>query len=109
MGERVVVVIAHDETVKQVKSHATRLSAEDRRARVGQSKFVDEAHVGCTGDKYQIIEEMKPDIILLGYDQTSFTDRLAEELCTRGLSVDIRRAKAYHPEIYKSSKLYARH
>ena len=46
-----------------------------------------------------------PDVLSLGYDQTAFTENLAEKLKKKGLEVRISRIKAFHPEKYKSSIL----
>ncbi len=105
LGDHLTVVVARDETVMEVKGRASRLDQDERLRLVQDHGLVDEAHLGFAGDKYQIIEQLQPDVILLGYDQSAFTDRLAEALTSRGLSIDIRRAAAYHPERYKSSKL----
>jgi len=107
IGERVVVVVARDETVIAVKGHTPRIHEAHRVSMVHDHALVHEARLGYPGDKYQIIEEIHPDIILLGYDQQAFVDRLISAVQERGLVVDIRRAKPYHPEVYKSSKLYA--
>ena len=104
-----MVVVARDETVQEVKRRAARFDQEARLQAVSSHPLVDQALLGLPGDKYEIIEQIKPTVILLGYDQTTFTDRLTEELTARGLTVDMKRAEPYHPEIYKSSKLYARH
>lgn len=107
LGERVIVIVALDETVQAVKNHNPRLDQDQRQQVVNDHPLVDEALLGQPGDKYQVIEQVKPNIILLGYDQQAFIDRLETELTERGMKVDIRRASPYHPEEYKSSKLYA--
>ncbi len=105
LGECVVVIVARDETVLSVKGRRPRQSEQDRLAAVSSHPLVAKARLGLPGDKYQVIEEVRPDIILLGYDQQAFTDDLEKTLRERGLSCTVRRARAYKPEVYKSSLL----
>lgn len=49
-------------------------------------------------DKYAIIEAIKPDIILLGYDQKAFTEKLQQELGQRGVKAEIRRAEPFEQD-----------
>jgi len=60
-------------------------------------------------DKYKIIEEIKPDVICLGYDQKAFVDDLKAELEKRGLKPEIVRIGAYQPEEHKSSYYKEKH
>lgn len=106
LGDRLVVVVARDETVKIVKSRASVQDESTRLRAVEQHPLVDEARLGWPGDKYRVIEDVRPDIILLGYDQQAFTETLEETLRSRGLSCKVVRATAYKPDVYKSSKLF---
>jgi FAD synthetase len=63
------------------------------------------ARLGGTEDKYAVLEEVRPDVILLGYDQRSFTERLAEELVRRKIEARILRAESYLPSRFKTSLL----
>jgi len=105
LGDELMVVIARDQTVLEVKGRAPQHTETERLAAVEACPEVKQAYLGRLGDKYAIIEERQPDIIALGYDQGHFADRLPEELAKRGLQVKIVRLKAYKPELYKSSLL----
>jgi FAD synthetase len=105
LGDRVVVVVARDATVLDVKGQLPARYEGDRLAAVKAFPVVDEALLGNPGDKYAIIETVRPDIILLGYDQKAFTDKLVVELEARGLSPSVRRAKPFEPHRFKSSLL----
>ena len=107
-GDKLVVIVARDETVKQVKGYLPELNQAKRTFAVQSIPMVDLTTVGYPGDKYKVIEEVKPDIICLGYDQQAFTEDLKEKLAQRGLKVKILRMKAFKPEIYKSSKIKER-
>lgn len=106
LGDELHVIIALDETVAQVKKRPPHNTEAERLAAVKALPFVDHALLGRPGDKYAIIEEIKPDIIALGYDQSTFTETLVEELNARGLNPKIVRFKEGHePQTYKSSKM----
>ncbi len=105
LGDRVVVVVARDETVQDVKGHQPLQAENIRLEAVAHHHLVSEARLGLPGDKYRIIEEIRPDIILLGYDQQAFTESLEQVLRARGVSCTVKRANPYKSEIYKSSLL----
>jgi len=106
-GDYLVVVIGRDSTVEQVKKRLPKFNELERQKAVYECGLVDEAVLGNEGsDPYKIIDQVKPDIICLGYDQTHFVDKLAAELPKRGLGhVKIERLQAFEPEKYHSSLL----
>lgn len=101
-GDKLIAVIARDKTVAQVKGEPPTNSQEKRLARVAE--FVDKAVLGNPGDKLKVIEDNKPDVIALGYDQVTFSENLEQRLAERGMKVKVIRLKSYKPEKYKSSK-----
>jgi len=105
LGDMLVVVVARDETVMKVKGHRPQHTEEQRLMDVKLIPVVDKAVLGYAGDKYKIIEEIKPDIIALGYDQVAFVAPLAEELKKRHITARIVRMKPFYPDQYKSSTL----
>lgn len=90
-GDELYVVIACDETVKKRK-HAPVMPQEIRAKIVSSLKPVDKVVIGGCGDFYKTIDEIKPDIIVLGYDQTFDEEKLKRELGERGHAVQIKRA-----------------
>ena len=104
-GDRLVVVLARDATVVDVKGDLPANNEQDRLAVVQQHVLVDEAVLGNLDDKYRVIEEYQPDVICLGYDQETFTDTLDVELTRRGLATAVFRCEAYFPDTFKSSLL----
>lgn len=102
-GDKLLVVVARDSTVKEIKGKYPLNDEQTRLAKIRNLDYVDEAFLGYDGDKYAIIEELKPDVICLGYDQHHFTDNLKAILNRRGLNPKIVRLKAFKPNIYKSS------
>ena len=67
-GDELVVVIACDNTVR-AKKHEP-ITPETMRARVvGALKPVDRVIIGGDGDIFDTVRYVKPDVIVLGYDQ----------------------------------------
>ena len=108
LGDRLVVVVALDTTVEAVKGRVPRFTAQERVGAVRAHLLVDEAILGQEGDKLAVVVRVRPDVLLLGYDQQAFTEGLSAALAARGLTPRIVRARAFEPERYKSSLLYAR-
>lgn len=111
-GEHLTVVVGRDSTVLKTKGKLPKFNEEDRLKTVKECELVTEARLGNQApvgeklDPYKVVEEIKPDIICLGYDQTFFADKLVEELPKRGLEhIEIKRLEAFEPEKYKSSIL----
>ncbi len=104
-GDELFVVVARDTTVVDVKGDLPERNEQDRLTVVAEHPLVDEARLGYPDDKYRIIEEVRPDVLCLGYDQEAFTDNLDLELARRGLSLTITRCESHMPEVYKSSLL----
>ncbi len=68
-GDELVVVVACDSTVRRRKHEP--ITPEAMRARiVGALKPVDMAIVGRDGDMFETVRELRPDVIVLGFDQT---------------------------------------
>ncbi len=66
----VIVVVARDSTVKRVKGRDPIFNEEHRLMMVGSVKYVKKAILGKEStDILEIVEELKPDIIVLGPDQ----------------------------------------
>ncbi|RMF55597.1 FAD synthase [Candidatus Woesearchaeota archaeon] len=100
LGDYLVVVVARDKTVESVKHLIPIHTEEERLRRVANLVYVDEARLGnLEGDKLDIVKEINPDIIALGYDQTHFTENLEE------LGIKIVRISPFQPKVYKSTLL----
>src|SRR3989344_5467345 len=88
-GDELVVVVARDNTVKQIKGKLPDHDEETRLMRVSENSFVDKAILGNPGDKYKVIEKEKPDVLCFGYDQKSFNINIEKELEKRKLKCKI--------------------
>lgn len=105
-GGELFVVVARDQTVQDVKGRLPVRDEQERLRAVQKHFFVEEAFLGGLGDKYAVIEELVPDVIVLGYDQEAYTQRLEDELMRRGLRcVVIREVQSLAPHKFKSSLL----
>ncbi|HEC82007.1 MAG TPA: FAD synthase, partial [Thermoplasmatales archaeon] len=87
-GDELVVVVAHDETVKKRK-HTPIMPQEMRRKIVESLKCVDKAVNGKEGDMLDIVKEIRPDVIALGYDQKFDEKKLEKRLREEGLDIKI--------------------
>ena len=95
-NSELVVVITRDLTVLREKGKKPLMSEEDRRYIIQSLKPVDKAILGYEGtDKLRIVEDIKPDIVILGYDQTINQKQLEKELIKRGLKIQVMRLKKY--------------
>ncbi len=105
-GKKLYVVVARDDTVIEVKGRPPMYSEKKRLVMVNNIDVVYKAYLGSLNNKFEMIEQVRPDVICLGYDQMAFTKGLKRELENRGIKTRIVRFKSSHkPNIYKSSKL----
>lgn len=80
------VIVARNSSVSDFKKKGPILDENIRVKILNSLKPVDYALLGNEGpDKIKIIEELRPDIIALGYDQWINEDKLRDELVKRGL------------------------
>ncbi len=102
-GNYLIVVVSRDETATQVKGNIPIFEESVRVKNLQELNIADKVRLGNLGeDKYAVIREEDPDVIGLGYDQEAFVDKLKENIKP---DIQIVRLTAYHPEIYKSSKI----
>ena len=91
MGDELVVVVASDNTVR-IRKHEPVTPAAMRVKIVSSLKPVDRAVLGKDGDMFAILEDIRPDIIVLGHDQDFDDENLIAEMRKRGIDAEIRRA-----------------
>ncbi len=105
LADNLVIVVARDETVEKVKGKKPLHTEEERAAVLEHLRNVDEAKIGNRGDKFDIVREVNPDIIVLGYDQEAFIDVLHAGLDAHNMNTKIVRLDAYAADRLKSGKL----
>ena len=106
-GDFLIVVVGRDSTIVKTKRKLPKFNENERLKAVQNCDLVFKSRLGNEGDNpYKVIEEIKPDIICLCYDQTHFTDKLQTKLQEMGMSnIEIKRLTAYKPETHHSSLL----
>lgn len=104
-GDYLIAVVARDKNVEMLKKHLPKKSENERLRDLQNYELADQVLLGKEDDPYKLIEELKPDVICLGYDQRYFADNLEMELRKKGLKIKIHRLKPYKPDQFHSSAL----
>jgi FAD synthetase len=103
LGEKLVVVVARDQAVLEIKGKAPNHSVKERIKNIEKENIASEV---VSGDKLQsswkIFKKYKPAVIALGYDQKKLRDSLNKVLPELGLKCKIVTISPYHPEKYQS-------
>ncbi len=91
---KVIVIVARDSTVKRIKNKVPVIPEEQRLEVIRNIKGVYKARLGNKGaDLLKVVEDEKPDIILLGPNQNFDEKAIEQELKQRGLQVEVKRLK----------------
>ncbi len=89
-GDFLVVVVASDHMARKGGKNII-FSEETRRKMISALKVVDDAIIGGTGNIYDTVEKIRPDIITLGFDQRFDENEIAMECRRRGMDIEVRR------------------
>ncbi|XVH30938.1 adenylyltransferase/cytidyltransferase family protein [Haloferacaceae archaeon DSL9] len=94
-GDELHVIIARSANV----THKPKPVLPDRQRRdlVASLAVVDDAHLGHPTDIFVPIEEIQPDVIVLGYDQHHDDEAIHAALTDRGLDCRVERASPREP------------
>ena len=100
LGDELIVIVARDETVMRIKGFLPTHNEAKRKENVENTGVPDTVVMGnLDTDIFQILEELRPDVIALGYDQRVSEDEIKKRFpCCR-----IERLSSFQPEKYKSS------
>ena len=102
LGGVLVVAIATDKTAEKMKKRTPLHNQELRRELVSCLSMVDKAIVGHENDIFQTVKEVKPNIIVLGYDQVH-QEKFISDGCKRiNLNVEIVRLESPVPHLSSS-------
>ncbi len=105
LGDELVVVVARDSTARRFK-HEPITSEASRVQLVGALKPVDRAILGHEGGSiYDILEEIRPDVIALGFDQIHNEDKIVEECRRRGLATKVVRLPKFEGDLDGTRKI----
>jgi FAD synthetase len=104
---RLVVIIARDSTVIGTKAKKPIMPENQRRTLVQSLRVVDEAILGLEGFEIgDIINQVKPDVIALGYDQVQMEKQVRKYIEENKLNATVARiAKFDAEELDSSSKI----
>jgi FAD synthetase len=95
MGEELHVIVARRSNVTHKDPPV--LPDRQRRDMVAALAVVDHARLGHPSDIFVPIEEIEPDVIVLGYDQHHDPEAIRERLRERGLDCAVERASGREP------------
>jgi len=104
LGDVLVVAIATDKTAQKMKKRQPLHNQELRRELVSCLSMVDKAIVGHEDDIFETVRAIKPDIIVLGYDQVHQKQFISDGCKRINLDVEIVRLQSPVPEL-SSSKI----
>jgi FAD synthetase len=94
LGDVLIVIVACDSTVRKMK-HEPVNPEKMRLNLIKELKIVDKAYLGKKDDMYKLVEEIKPDIIALGYDQIHDDKIIRKNLEKRNIKAKIVRLSKY--------------
>jgi FAD synthetase len=103
-GAKLIVVVARDSTVEESKGRKPVMPENQRRILVEALRVVDEAVLGFENlDIGDVVENTRPDVIALGYDQADVEQRVKEYLEKSKLKVRVVRVGKFEAEELDSS------
>ena len=102
LGDVLIVAIATDKTAQKMKKRQPLHNQELRRELVSCLSMVDKAIVGHEDDIFETVRAIKPDIIVLGYDQVHQNQFISDGCKRINLDVEIVRLQSPVPELSSS-------
>ena len=102
LGDVLVVAIATDKTAQKMKKRSPLHNQELRRELVSCLSMVDRTVIGHEDDIFETVKDIKPDIIVLGYDQVHQEQFIADGCKRINLDVRIVRLQSPVPELSSS-------
>jgi len=107
LGDRLIVVVACDETAGKIK-HSPITPENMRLELIRELRTVDEAVLGGSGDPYETVRKINPDVIALGYDQIHREEEINEELQKRSMDVRVVRLEKFASDLDSTRRLIRR-
>ena len=102
LGDVLVVVVATDTTTQKMKKRKPLHSQEQRRDLVNSLSMVDLCVIGHEGDIFKTVDQIKPEIIALGYDQLHQEKFITDGCRKLNLNTKVARLQSPIPEISSS-------
>lgn len=104
LGDELWVVVARDSTARKFK-HEPIMSEKSRLEMVESLKPVDRAVLGHEGNIYDILSEIRPDVVAIGFDQEHNEERILEECRNRGLATRVVRLPKFEGDLDGTRKI----
>jgi cytidyltransferase-like protein len=104
-GTKLITVVARDKNVELQKGYKPEHDEIKRKNTIKESRLVDEVILGNTKDKFKVIREKTPNIIVLGYDQKAPIYEIQKEFP----EIKIKRVDSHFPEKFSSSIIRKNH
>jgi len=106
-GNRLVAIVARDEIVKKLKGKTPQHNEIER---INSLLKINDVDIVLLGDSeigtYNILKEVKPEVVFLGYDQNELLNNLNKVIRNGNLpKMEVVSGKPYKPEILHSSIL----
>lgn len=93
---RLVVVLATDETIRSRKNRDPIFDERSRALILSNLKPVDEVIVGCRKFSFRkVLEKVKPDIVVFGYDQDEIMEEFKKFIKESGLRIKVCKTRRY--------------
>lgn len=106
-GDQLVAVVARDSMVEKMKGKAPRYCEVDRIKSLLEIPEIDLVLLGdIDNGNYNVLKEVKPDIVFLGYDQKDLMDDLNKKIKSGFLNdIKILAGNSHKPDTHHSSIL----
>ncbi len=95
LGDHLTVVITTDKNVEKEKHKKPVFNQDERRHLVESLRFVDDVVIGDENDFFKIIQEKKPDVVVIGYDSRYAESELEQKLAAHGVSASVHRMEQF--------------
>jgi FAD synthetase len=103
-GAELIVVVARDSTVEKTKGRKPIMSERERCLLVASLRVVDRAVLGYEKfDVGEVVEDIKPDVIALGYDQQEMIKQVLDYVKEHGSNVKVVRIGKFEENTLDSS------
>lgn len=101
LGTHLTVLVAHNQTVQKIKKHLPQENQAQRAKNIAKLDFVDTIKLAEVNNFLHSLQEVRPDILALGYDQKLPLPRT--KILTTLPHLQITRLPAHLPHIHKTT------
>lgn len=106
LGERLVVCVADDRVIQELKNHASKYLIGERMNALRKSGHADKVVAGDAElNRWSAIEKYRPEIVALGYDQGRLKKKLERYIVEHDLPTELIVLPPHKPDTLHSSLL----